>query len=95
MPMIKKYPNRRLYCTENAGYITLEELAGRIRMGQKPVVRYQKDGTDATADVYAALIVDLAAKGKIKAAALLELIRQGLAPTQSAGAAAVGPQAGV
>lgn len=91
--MIKKYPNRRLYCTERSVYMTLHDLADRIRAGEKPAVRYQKGGTDATADVYAALVVDLTAKGKISAAALLELIKAALPPP--AAAAATGPRVAV
>lgn len=86
--MIKKYPNRRLYCTEK-GYITLEDLTNRIRQGETPSVRYQKDGTDATAEVYAAVVVDLAKQGKITAAQLLPLIRCNI---RDAFAAATGPQ---
>jgi len=73
--VIKKYPNRRLYCTERSSYITLEQLGEQIRRGEMPLVRHQKDGTDATAEVYAAIIMELVKKRQITAAALIPLIR--------------------
>jgi polyhydroxyalkanoate synthesis regulator protein len=93
--MIKKYSNRRLYCTEQAEYINLGDVADRIRSGQKPLVRYQKDGTDATAEVYAAVIADLVEKGKITAGPLRELIKAALAPAPPAAAAATGPRVAI
>ena len=36
--VIKKYANRRLYNTESSSYVTLEDLAGMVRLGRDFVV---------------------------------------------------------
>ena len=41
--VIKKYPNRRLYDTEESRYVALEELAGWIRRGQQIKVIDESD----------------------------------------------------
>ena len=35
MPVIKRYPNRKLYDTEAKQYITLDEIAHKIRQGEE------------------------------------------------------------
>ena len=35
MPIVKRYPNRKLYDTEAKQYVTLEGIAELIRQGQE------------------------------------------------------------
>lgn len=78
--MIKKYPNRRLYDSEQSRYITLADLGQMIKRGLPTKVDKSRGG-DATAEVYAAMLVDLAQDGRIAAAVMLPLIRASLLNT--------------
>lgn len=49
MPVIKRYPNRKLYDTEAKAYITLEQIASLIRGGQDVEVVDHTSGEDLTA----------------------------------------------
>ncbi len=49
MPVIKRYPNRKLYNTETKQYITLDELADLIRHGEDIHVIDYATGEDMTA----------------------------------------------
>ncbi len=49
MPVIKRYPNRKLYDTEAKAYITLEQIASLIRDGQEVQVVDHVSGEDLTA----------------------------------------------
>ena len=49
MPVIKRYPNRKLYNTEAKQYITLEQIAHLIRDGQDNEVVDHASGEDLTA----------------------------------------------
>jgi polyhydroxyalkanoate synthesis repressor PhaR len=49
MPVIKRYPNRKLYDTEAKRYITLEQIASLIRDGQDIQVVDHATGEDLTA----------------------------------------------
>lgn len=49
MPVIKRYPNRKLYDTEAKQYITLEGIADLIRQGQEVSVVDNATGDDLTA----------------------------------------------
>ena len=49
MPVIKRYPNRKLYDTEAKQYITLEGIAALIREGQEVSVIDHTTGEDLTA----------------------------------------------
>jgi polyhydroxyalkanoate synthesis repressor PhaR len=49
MPVIKRYPNRKLYDTEAKEYITLEGIARQIRQGQPIQVTDNATGEDLTA----------------------------------------------
>ena len=49
MPVIKRYPNRKLYDTEAKGYITLEQIGELIRNGQDIQVVDHATGEDLTA----------------------------------------------
>ena len=49
MPLIKRYPNRKLYNTEAKQYITLDGIATLIRQGQEVTVVDYTTGEDLTA----------------------------------------------
>lgn len=49
MPIIKRYPNRKLYDTEAKQYVTLEGIADLIRRGQEVHVLDHATGEDLTA----------------------------------------------
>ena len=49
MPVIKRYPNRKLYDTEAKRYITLDGIATLIRQGQEVEVTDHATGEDLTA----------------------------------------------
>jgi len=55
---IKKYPNRRLYDTEIASYITLEEVRQLVIDGEDFVVRDAKTGKDLTRSVLLQIIAE-------------------------------------
>ena len=49
MPLIKRYPNRKLYDTEAKQYVTLEQIAELIRSGKDVQVIDHESGEDLTA----------------------------------------------
>lgn len=74
---IKKYPNRRLYNTEQSAYITLEDVAALIRKGFRVEVTDVNTGEDVTSLVLTQIIMNKAkdAKGLLPVS-LLHLIIQ-------------------
>jgi polyhydroxyalkanoate synthesis repressor PhaR len=58
MPIIKRYPNRKLYNTETKQYITLEGVADLIRQGQEVEVVDHTTGEDLTALTLTQIILD-------------------------------------
>jgi polyhydroxyalkanoate synthesis repressor PhaR len=62
MPVIKRYPNRKLYDTEAKQYITLEEIAGLIRRGGEVRVVDNATGEDLTALTLTQVILELEKK---------------------------------
>src|SRR4051794_18176922 len=56
--IVKKYSNRRLYDTEGSCYITLEELADRIRRGAEPRVVDAKTNEDLTQATLTQIIIE-------------------------------------
>ena len=58
--IIKKYPNRRLYDTENSLYVTLADLSDIIRQGGRVEVRDVKTGEDVTAFILTQIIMNKA-----------------------------------
>lgn len=58
MVVVKKYGNRRLYDTEQSRYITLEELADKIRDGAEVRVVDAKSGDDLTQQTLTQIIID-------------------------------------
>ncbi len=62
--VVKKYANRRLYNTESSSYITLDNLAGMIRVGRDFVVYDARTGEDITRGVLTQIIVEEESKGR-------------------------------
>src|SRR6478735_5242387 len=56
--VIKKYANRRLYHTGTSSYVTLEDLAGMVRLGEDFQVYDAKSGDDITRSVLTQIIVE-------------------------------------
>tara|TARA_B100001750_G_scaffold144167_2_gene115032 strand:- start:5112 stop:5663 length:552 start_codon:yes stop_codon:yes gene_type:complete len=74
--IVKKYSNRRLYDTDWSRYVTLEELAGRIRDGEDVRVVDAKTSADLTQLVLAQIILESRGAAKLLPASLLaQLIR--------------------
>ena len=63
MPVIKRYPNRKLYDTEAKQYITLEQIAHLIRDGQDIRVVDHTTGEDLTALTLTHVILEQERKG--------------------------------
>jgi polyhydroxyalkanoate synthesis repressor PhaR len=62
MPVIKRYPNRKLYNTESKQYITLEEISQLIRDGVEVRVVDHASGEDLTAVTLTQIIFELEKK---------------------------------
>jgi polyhydroxyalkanoate synthesis repressor PhaR len=76
--IIKKYSNRRLYDTEASQYITLEELADRIRAGADVRVVDAKTNDDLTQTTLAQIILESRGAARLLPIPLLtQLIRMG------------------
>lgn len=73
---VKKYGNRRLYDTADSRYITLEELAEKIRKGADVTVQDAKSGQDLTQSTLTQIIVESRGAAKLLPVPfLLQLIR--------------------
>jgi polyhydroxyalkanoate synthesis repressor PhaR len=75
MIVVKKYSNRRLYDTEDSRYITLEELATKIRRGTDVEVVDAKTGADLTQATLTQLILEGPAAKLLPVPLLHQLIR--------------------
>jgi polyhydroxyalkanoate synthesis repressor PhaR len=74
--VVKKYGNRRLYDTEASRYITLEELADKIRKGSDVQVLDAKSGQDLTQATLMQIIVESRGAARLLPVPfLLQLIR--------------------
>ena len=73
---IKKYPNRRLYDTEESRYVTLEELAGLVRRGIRVRVVDAKEGRDLTRQVLTQVILEEQDRLDVLPVELLHLVIQ-------------------
>jgi polyhydroxyalkanoate synthesis repressor PhaR len=58
MPVIKRYPNRKLYDTEAKQYITLQEIATLLRQGEEIQVVDHATGEDLTALTLSQVILE-------------------------------------
>jgi len=78
MTLVKKYGNRRLYDTSDSRYITLEELAEKIRLGADVQVVDAKTGQDLTQATLTQIIVESRGAAKLLPVSfLVQLIRMG------------------
>jgi polyhydroxyalkanoate synthesis repressor PhaR len=76
--LVKKYGNRRLYDTEGSRYITLDDLATRIRAGGDVEVIDAKTGQDLTQATLAQIILESRGAARLLPVPLLkQLIRMG------------------
>jgi len=74
--VVKKYGNRRLYDTEESRYVTLEELAGKVRAGADVRVLDAKSGEDLTQPTLAQIILESrGAARRLPVSLLTQLIR--------------------
>jgi polyhydroxyalkanoate synthesis repressor PhaR len=78
MLVVKKYPNRRLYDTAQSRYITLEDLADRIKAGSDVLVQDATTGVDLTQATLTQIILESRGGAKLlPVPLLLRLIRLG------------------
>jgi polyhydroxyalkanoate synthesis repressor PhaR len=79
MPVIKRYPNRKLYDTDSKRYITLNEIASLIRAGEEVVVMDHATDEDLTAVVLTQIIFEQEKqqKGFLPKSVLTNLVRAG------------------
>lgn len=76
--IVKKYSNRRLYDTEGSSYVTLEELADKIRQGADVRVLDAKTGEDLTQATLTQIILESRGAARmLPVPLLLQLIRMG------------------
>jgi polyhydroxyalkanoate synthesis repressor PhaR len=76
--VIKKYGNRRLYDAESSRYVTLAEVADKIRGGNEVRVVDAKSGADLTQQTLTQVIMEDRNAAQLLPAALLhQLIRMG------------------
>ncbi len=77
--LIKRYGSRKLYDTEESRYVSLEELAGWIRLGQEIKVVDNRTSEDVTAQTLTQIISEEGRRGRsmIPNELLHELIRAG------------------
>jgi polyhydroxyalkanoate synthesis repressor PhaR len=76
--IVKKYSNRRLYDTEGSSYITLEELAEKIRAGADVKVLDAKTNDDLTQVTLTQIILESRGAARLlPVPLLLQLIRMG------------------
>ena len=72
---IKKYPNRRLYDTESSKYITMEELAERVRGGRDVRVLDAKTDEDLTQPTLVQLLTEGGRAHLLPVPLLMQLVR--------------------
>ncbi|GEM_PF-140421 len=72
---LKKYPNRRLYDTENSTYVTLRDVADMIKKGREVEVVDVKSNEDVTAFILIQIVMEQVKKNnRILPVSLLHLI---------------------
>jgi len=74
---VKKYPNRRLYDTEQSRYITVDELADRVRAGRDVRVLDARTDEDLTQPTLVQLLVEGKRAHLLPVPLLHQLIRMG------------------
>lgn len=76
--LVKKYGNRRLYDTDESRYITLEELAEKVRRGEDARVVDAKTGADLTQTTLAQIILESRGAARLLPVPLLtQMVRMG------------------
>jgi polyhydroxyalkanoate synthesis repressor PhaR len=76
MVLIKKYGNRRLYDTSDSRYVTLDELAGKIRSGSDLRVVDAQNGEDLTQATLTQIVLETGNAAKFLPVQLLtQMIR--------------------
>lgn len=76
--VVKKYANRRLYDGEESRYITLEELAAKVKRGADVRVQDAVTGEDLTQATFAQIILESRGGARLLPTALLvQLVRLG------------------
>ena len=76
--LVKKYGNRRLYDTGESRYITLEELAEKIRHGEDARIIDAKTNADLTQATLAQLILESRGAARLLPVPLLtQMVRMG------------------
>jgi polyhydroxyalkanoate synthesis repressor PhaR len=75
--IIKKYPNRRLYDTEDSCYIKLDDLRGLVARGMAVRIVDARSGRDISREVLLQLVAEQEALGRpiLTESVLLALIR--------------------
>jgi polyhydroxyalkanoate synthesis repressor PhaR len=75
---VKKYSNRRLYDTSDSRYITLEDLAEKVKQGEDVRVVDAKTGEDLTAATLTQVIIEGRGAARLLPISLLiQLVRLG------------------
>ncbi len=79
MPLIKRYPNRKLYDTEAKRYVTLDDIAALIREERDVQVIDNESGEDVTTLTLTQIILEQEKKssGYLSSSLLTNLIRSG------------------
>ncbi len=62
--LIKRYASRRLYNTETSDYVTLEDIAGFIRIGREVQIIDLKSGVDLTRQYLLQIVAEHESKGE-------------------------------
>lgn len=76
--LVKKYANRRLYDTESSSYVSLDELAEKVRRGSEVKVVDAQSGDDLTQSTLTQIILESRGAAKLLPVPLLiQLIRMG------------------
>jgi polyhydroxyalkanoate synthesis repressor PhaR len=75
--VVKKYPNRRLYDTDESRYITMEELAARVRSGRDVRVLDAKTDEDLTQQTLLQLVLEGPGARLLPVPLLTQLVRMG------------------
>lgn len=70
--VIKRYGNRKLYCTDSGRYVTLAELALSIKKGDDISVKDHQTGKDLTNNTLKSLIAVL----DVDTQTLIDLIKR-------------------
>ncbi len=75
--LIKRYASRRLYNTETSDYVTLEDIAGFIRLGRDVKIVDLKSGDDLTRQYLLQIVAEHESRGQsvLPIAVLTDLVR--------------------